>query len=405
MTRLKDDLSGALKSVGKEWRRAKADSGRKQRVGRTRLSYMRMRSTRVTIKDAAIEAIPEAYNAVSSNGRYWANARQIYYKARPKILEMTGRGHLSSQYFTQKLLKDYVEQHGGLARLVYDDRGHISEPYTGKVVGLGGAAVSTYISQFTNGTAINAMTLPELRLRTVGPNLRYHGVLFIEKEGFDEILRESGLLKRFDLALASSKGMPVSALCDALGSLHGRGCTIYALHDFDKSGFTMMKTLRRGTRGSRGGVECQDLGLRLADVEGLETEAVECSRKDEPELTRCGATPEEIAFLSEGQRVELNAMETEKFIEFVERKLIEAGATKLVPGEDVLQAAFRRARMRRRILDVIEEAKGQEGEPEPLPDDLQSRVQSLVAEQPELSWDEAVWEIAEDQEDAAAAVG
>jgi hypothetical protein len=52
----------------------------------------------------------EAYNKASANGRYYANARQIYYAARPLVLELTDKkSTLDSRYFTQTLLKDYLE--------------------------------------------------------------------------------------------------------------------------------------------------------------------------------------------------------------------------------------------------------------------------------------------------------
>jgi hypothetical protein len=77
---------------------------------------------------------------------------------------------------------------------------------------------------------------------------------------------------------------------------------LLVLHDFDKSGFTIVGTLRRDTRRYRfkHAIKVIDLGLRIGDIEGLETEAV-YHRGDEEaiiaNLAENGATDVEIDFL------------------------------------------------------------------------------------------------------------
>ena len=85
------------------------------------------------------------------------------------------------------------------------DSGHIEEPHTGKVIGLGGLAVREYIAEFTGDKFDETPAdKPMARIPTDGPALRYGGVLFVEKEGFNPLLKESGILERYDLALAST---------------------------------------------------------------------------------------------------------------------------------------------------------------------------------------------------------
>ena len=60
--------------------------------------YCKGRSTRITVKEAAYQAIPEAYAKASGNGQYPANARQVMYAARPAIQDLTGRT-LDDTYF------------------------------------------------------------------------------------------------------------------------------------------------------------------------------------------------------------------------------------------------------------------------------------------------------------------
>ena len=65
----------------------------------------------MSIKDAAWQVMADAYHTASGGGRLPANARQMMYAARQRILELTGRTKLDDRYFTQTLLPDYVEQH------------------------------------------------------------------------------------------------------------------------------------------------------------------------------------------------------------------------------------------------------------------------------------------------------
>lgn len=139
MSDLKDDIAKAARSVAKDWKREKRKANRYDRVSRRSIQRVRMYAPpRVTIRQAAFDAIPEAYKKASSNGKYYANARQIMYAARPKVLELTdGRLWKSDKYFTQTLLKDYIQIHGGL-KVVWDARGHLKEPHTDHEIGLGG---------------------------------------------------------------------------------------------------------------------------------------------------------------------------------------------------------------------------------------------------------------------------
>jgi hypothetical protein len=50
-----------------------------------------------------------------------------------------------------------------------------------------------------------------LGINTSGPVNRYRYALFVEKEGFDELLKSVKLARRFDLAIMSTKGMSVTA--------------------------------------------------------------------------------------------------------------------------------------------------------------------------------------------------
>jgi hypothetical protein len=398
---LADDLGSAVKSVCKKWKQAKRHTDKNDRVSSYSLSRMRYSPPRVTIRDAAFDVMEAAYQKASGNGQYPANARQIYYAARPRILEMTGEDSLDSQYFTQTLLKDYLDDCLPSWDVVWDARGHIIEPHTKKMVGLGGLEVRDYVDEFTNGDFNETPYLgAEVRIPTTGPILRYGAVLFIEKEGFNPLLDAAKISERHDIAITSSKGMPVSALCDLLARLRDENIKAYVVHDFDKAGFSILSKLQTGTRGSMGSGEIVDLGFRLADIGGLDRERVNYGRSDPTwNLSENGATQEEINILVQGrwwgERVELNAMTSDQFIEWLERKLTEHGIKKLIPDSDTLAAAYRRAVFLQKLEEEEESLREKISSQQfRVPKNLLKRVNKILKDQSEAAWDEAVWQVA-----------
>jgi 5S rRNA maturation endonuclease (ribonuclease M5) len=409
MSNQKASLSKLLAHVTKPW---KSEMHKADRHDRLR-SYARfyVSSNRRTIRDAVFSHLETAYNKASSNGKYWANARQIFYAIRPMIQNEVDADDLKAAYITGVLLKDYIEQDCGGSRawkIAWDARGHFEEPHTGKKIGVGGIDVMEYIASWGYSFDGDDLGMDE-RVTTNGPINRFHSVLFIEKEGFDEILGEAKIAENHDMAIMSTKGIPVKAACDLLCSLESH-VRIFVLHDFDKSGFTILKTLRQGTRLARG-CDVIDLGLRFEDVKDLESEDIGESGNGyqaRRHLESCGATKEEIEFLIpsasstyrgwDGKRVELNAMTSEQFVEWLEGKLEKYQIEKVVPEEEELMIAYRRAVLGQKIEGFIEEQK-KEVENYKVPSDLKSRVESYLEKNPAESWDSVVWDIAEENKE------
>jgi hypothetical protein len=216
----------------------------------------------------------------------------------------------------------------------------------------------------------------------------------------------------------STKGMSNTAARRLVDELSLLGVTIYVLHDLDKSGFSILHTLRTDTRRYRfrATPKVIDLGLTLADVRAMDLQSEPQNYRQEVdpkrELARCGATPDEQAFLVgaerrrntstdkwywPGQRVELNAMTSDQFVVWIERRLTEHGVTKLIPTPDTLAKAYRLA-MRTNALNA-ELARLQDTthrEAIAIPHNLEARVQVVLQQSPELSWDAAVWKLVQD---------
>jgi hypothetical protein len=84
-----------------------------------------------------------------------------------------------------------------------------------------------------------------------------------------------------------------------------------------------------------------DVGLRLEQIDGLETEPIDANNLKsvtDNRLRECGATEAEIGFLR-SRRVELNALTTEQLVNIVETALLDRGVEKIIPTEDELANA------------------------------------------------------------------
>jgi hypothetical protein len=360
----------------------------------------------MSIVDAANQIMVDAYNTVSDNGRLPANARQIFYVCRPLIMQLTGRKaeDVKSGYFTQRVLPDYIDAHPDSWEwdVPYDDRGHFTEPHTGRSLGLGTIAVREYLGE-RQAPATPASIDPGLMANTTGPENRYKNVLFVEKEGFNALISQAMIAERFDLLITSSKGLPNTSVRQLIDGLMKRGMErVFVLHDFDASGFSIFGTLGTDSRRYKfiNKVNVIDLGLRLSDIEdmGLDHEEYKpeyWSSRIET-IRRHGATEKEINFLEE-KRVELNAMTSVKFIEFLERKLVEQGVQKLIPDANILVGHARHIIERALANSLIDENREDIDNfvaVAQLPEDLHPQVANILEWNPKLPWDLAVAQIA-----------
>ena len=396
MSDLANDIQTAITYVGKDWKKAKkAASDYEDKVHRQRLSYMRHKPPQKTLKDVVYKHMPEAYNKASSNGRYYANARQIMYAARPLIIEEMGLQSWNSKtpkYFIQTLLKDYIEEHGDDMKVVWDARGHFEEPHNNYRIGLGGAEIMAYrLDQNSNFSEAEEVAFKQI-IKTVGPTHRYGAILFIEKEGFNEQIADAGIQEKWDIALMSSKGVPNAATCN-VGAFPG--VPVLAFHDFDVAGFKIVKTLREGARLSSGICNLIDIGLRLDDVKDIDPEPVDYTQdktKLNSYLRLCGATEEERKYLV-NNRVEINMFTSEELIQFLEMKFEQHGIKKVIPDEEVLRSAYKRAAFCQEL-----EVKAKEFEINDddliIPDNLYDRIKDSLDDDRMQSWDQAIWSLA-----------
>jgi hypothetical protein len=391
-------IEEALTAVTKSWTKQRKAEERHTSAERNRLDRLTRRQ-KVTIKDAAHEIMEAAYLKARGKPGLPANARQIMYAARSHILKRTERESLNDAYFTQTILPDYVAETGVKWDIVYDDRGHFREPHTDRVIGLGTLAVRNYLKDVKDVHHDEPSFNPG-KIVTCGPQGRFGSLLYVEKEGFNSLWEAVPLAERFDIGIMSCKGMSVTAarqLAEEICSTFE--IPLFTLHDFDKAGISIRASLERNTRRYvfRKKFEIFDLGLRLGDIEGLEREPH--SDQGSPEsraanMRKNGATQAEIDVLLT-KRVELNAMTSDQLVDFVERKLTEHGVKKIVPDDARLASAYDLERRNIKAEELVRrELNKMNGAGFTLPTDLRTRVQALLQQQPHLSWDEAVCDIA-----------
>ena len=421
-------------TVTKAWTKQKRAEIRHADAVSRRMDALVRRDKPMAQTKAAASVMTLAYMLASANGTLPANPRQIFYAARPHILRLTGLQKIDSKYFTQTLLPDFMNANPDETadwNIAWDDRGHFTEPHTERVIGLGTLAVRNYIKN-QREIKIEPVGVAAAKVVTHGHKGRFAGVLYIEKEGFAAILEAALIAERFDLAIASSKGMSVTACRMLVEELCGRqGLPLFILHDFDKAGFSIKQTLFNSNRRYtfEHEIEPIDLGLRLAAIEDferagqpLQAEPVHIVTKrkkrdgeeddgfddedsiDNLEAARAnlrqnGATEREIDYLltpmagmtSGGKRVELNAMASDVFIAFVERKLTAHGLGKVVPSPAMLgetYVAFKRGAEAQKVLEA--ELARLNAMPVKVPANLDKRVRAYLKRNPMATWDAAV---------------
>jgi hypothetical protein len=323
---------------------------------------------------------------------------------------------LQSKYFTQVLLPDYIEEFGCYHwKTGYDPRGHLVEPHDGKILSLGTAEVRHFLKDIRDPAHV-AAELTGANIDFNGPKDNWSALLFIEKEGFGPLLREAQFADHYDLATLSTKGMSNTSARELADGICSKfDIPLLTFRDFDKTGFSISGTLQRDTRRYefKNSIEVIELGLSLDDVRDLglieqfEYQVLKKGRKDVliDNLYENGATAEEVAFMFADwekhpgclRRVELNALTSPQFVQFLDAKLKKHGIKKVVPQADALATAYslfvRNAKVEAVIEEAIDNMDDDDDEIE-VPKDLEQQVRKYLEDHPTARWDEAVQSVA-----------
>ena len=322
----------------------------------------------LSIKDAVYSIIAEVYDNIASAG-IGVPPRMLMYRCRPEILRLTRRDSFEYSTFVSAL-HDFIDDHPEQTadwQILYDNRGHFILP-CGYEFGLGTQAVNDFIDGLGRSGSVFVPTIGEFDIRaercgdlrpSENPAHKFSAVMFIEKEGYRELLRNAKVSERFDVAICSTKGLPNTALRRLLDALATFGIKVFCLHDFDIAGLTIANTLATSNKRYRfeNELDFVDMGVRLADAEALDLESEPFKLDGKTDLVKLrqrlqsyGATRQEITHLVDRRRrVEIDAMTPAQLVDFIERKLTANGVRKVVPDQESLAAVYRNAVFKGRL--------------------------------------------------------
>ncbi len=345
----------------------------------------------MSMKDVVLENLDEVIEAVSGPERYRFNARQLFYALRPIVMRETDR-ELKLSNFTG-IITDYEAENGEIPLMYREPRGSITHPHRDETFTLGTLMVEQYVR----------------------PAWNFNKLLYIEKEGAQEALKQNRWLERHDCAVMSSKGFSTRAARDLIDKLveHDEPVEVFCAHDADASGTMIYQTLQEATR-ARGARKIKIINIGLEPWEAvemeLEVETVEAGERRKPVADYVRDYDDDDEDWDEWlqiHRVELNAMTTPQLIDWLDEKMEAHGDGKLVPPDHVLVSelmAETEKRLTRQITERILREAGLDRQVAeamaaldlPDGDDLRDGVEEMFEADPEADWRAHIGAVADD---------
>jgi hypothetical protein len=288
-------------------------------------------------KDVVLDNLDAAIATVSGDGIYRFNERQVFYVLRDVVMKATGQELKINNFKT--IITDYEAENGEIPLMYREPRGSIYHPHTGETITLGTLMVEDYER----------------------PAWTFNKIVYFEKEGWSEALKDDRWPERHDCMLMSSKGFTTRAARDLVDKLaeHNEPVTIFCVHDADAAGTMIYETFQEATK-ARGARKVKIVNLGLEPWEALDmrlsVETVEAGERRKPvaDYVREHDDSEDWDEWLQTHRVELNAMTTPQLIDWLDRKM--AGYEKLIPPGDVLSAELDEQieqTVREKIMDHI----------------------------------------------------
>ena len=204
-----------------------------------------------------------------------------------------------------------------------DPRGSLVHPHRDEVISLGTLMVEKYDR----------------------PAWLFNKLLYIEKEGAHDSLKQDGWLEKHDCAVMSTKGFSTRAARDLIDKLaaHGEPIQVFCVHDADASGSMIYQTLQDATkaRGARK-IEIVNLGLEPWEAVEMGLNVEDLPERQKPQAgrrlhQRSRWRDEDWDEWLQTHRVELNEMTPAQLIAWLDEKMDEHGDGKLIPPDDVME--------------------------------------------------------------------
>jgi hypothetical protein len=286
------------------------------------------------IRHVVIKLLPGAVEIEAASG-YMFNTRRLVYRIHDEVMRRTHR-ELTQNYFDRLLTEIEAEQGDLHPLLIREARGNYSIPHLpDDAIPLGTQSVRSFRR----------------------PPWTFNKIIAIEKEDLRLMLRQARWDLRHDAFLTSAKGFNTRAARDVIDKIAEtiEPVRVFSVHDGDWAGTLIQHTLQNATlaRGARK-IEIIDVGVQPWEgiALGLSIEKVPVEfNKDGTSKRRAvgdyvrartdrapnGETWEEWLQRS---RVELNAFTSAELIDWLDRKMAEHDAGKLIPPDNLLEDQF-----------------------------------------------------------------
>ncbi len=161
----------------------------------------------------------------------------------------------------------------------------------------------------------------------------FNQVLFVEKSGFNVILKESGLLDKLNLGVMSTQGFGTRAVKRLMKYFLDKGIKVYILHDCDIPGYLICDKFLSGSDTYKEGLDVIKIGLALDDAKKLGkdkdeyAEVVKYKKSYKNAINMLNLSNDEKKFfivdgdMNVYKRAELNTLTSPELIGFIESKI------------------------------------------------------------------------------------
>lgn len=263
---------------------------------------------------------------VAAGAQKIAAVRQVFYQIRNLINIKYQRDITDYNYFTQTICTEFIEEYSDLEdRLLFERRGYFYNPFDESELPLGTGDVISYISSKPKNKIYERRQL----VFSFPVELQIPHVLFIEKAGFNIILKQSGLLYKLNLGVISTQGFGTRACKRLMDWFISRGIKVYILHDCDIQGYLIDSKFKTGSATYKKKLNVECIGLKLDQVDELnKISYIEefQSKKKYKECLKIMSEDEKKFFIANAgekryRRVELNTLTSDELVKFIENKI------------------------------------------------------------------------------------
>lgn len=286
---------------------------------------------RTSKKDLMHQYFYRGYLMASGDEEYLTKARQVFYACRDMInwdhevdLNQSDYNTFSQEVLTEKFKSDSTLEE----KILLDRRGFFTDPFTGVEMPVGTKDVLDYI----HDKPVNKIITSEAKIYSIPIHLRFNKVLFIEKEGFNDILTRSGLVDELGLGIISTKGFGTRAAKKLILHLIDNNVKVYLFNDCDIAGYLIHEKFASGSNTFEQALPVEHLGLTVADIDDLgkrDKAEVATYRRPYNDALEMLTEDEREFFIADPyayqkrkfRRVEINALTTPEIIAYLRERI------------------------------------------------------------------------------------